>query len=89
MVRVSSSTTAGPLGGVPVTEAVFWIDPASTCSWVTVSVAVKVAVSPGNSVPCAEPFEFDCQLTAERSGNGSLTDTAVSVTLPVFLASKV
>ena len=76
-VAESVSVTAGPLGGVPDTVAVFMIEPASMSANVTVYVAVQVVVAAGFRVDCGHE-------TADKPGSGSVTPTLVNVTLPVF-----
>ena len=76
-VAESVSVTAGPLGGVPDTVAVFAIEPAFMSANVTVYVAVHVVVAAGFSVACGHE-------TADKPGSGSVTAIPVSVTLPVF-----
>ena len=68
---------AGPLGGVPVADAVLMIDPAFTSVWVMVRVAVQVVEAPGANVVAG-------QVMADRPGIGSLMLRPVSVTLPVL-----
>ena len=80
-VAVSVSVTVGPAGEVPVAVAVFTIDPASTSACVTVYVAVHVVDAVGARVEAG-------QVTADRLGSGSLTATALSVTLPVFVTAN-
>ena len=72
---------AGPDGGVPLADAVLMIDPALTSVWVMVRVAVHVVDAPGASV--VEGHEI-----ADNPLSGSVTDTAVSVTLPVLVTTN-
>ena len=76
-VAVSVSVTAGPLGGVPLAVAVFTIEPAFMFANVTVYVAVHVVEIAGANVDTGHD-------TADKPGNGSVTATEWSVTLPVF-----
>ena len=80
-VAVSTSTTDGPVGGVPDTVAVFTIDPRSTSAWVTVYEAVQVVEALGASV-------LTGHVIADRPGSGSDTATDERVTLPVFLTTN-
>ena len=73
--------TAGPLGGVALAAAVLMTDPASTSAWVIVRVAVHVADPPGANV-------VDGQVIADKPGNGSVTPTDTSVTLPVLVTAN-
>ena len=70
--------TAGPVGGVPVAEAVLMIDPAFTSDWVMVRVATHVVDAPGANV-------VDGHEMLDRPVNGSVTATDVRVTLPVLV----
>ena len=76
-----ADVTAGPVGGVPVADAVLMIDPASTSDWVIVRVAAQVVDAPGASV-------VDGQLIVDRPVSGSETATAVSVTFPVLATAN-
>ena len=76
-----ADVTAGPVGGVPVADAVLLTIPAFTSVWAIGRVAVHVVDAPGASVVAAHE-------TAERPGMGSLTVIAVRVTLPVFVTAK-
>lgn len=69
-----------PLGGVPTTDAVFTILPASRSACVTVCVPLHVVETPGSN-------EFAAQETPATFG--SLTAMALMVTLPVFFTVKV
>ena len=80
-VAESVSVTAGPLGGVPDAVAVFRIEPAFMFANVTVYDAVHVVDTEGANVDTG-------QLTTERPGNGSVTPTDVSVTLPLFVTKN-
>ena len=73
--------TTGPDGGVPDAVAVLLIDPAFTSAWVMVRVAVHVVDTPGANV-------VEGQVMADRPLSGSVTETPVSVTLPVFVAAN-
>lgn len=73
--------TAGPLGGVPKADAVLMIDPELTSPWVMVRVAVHVVDPPGANT--VEGHEI-----VDRPANGSATETAVKVTLPVFVTAN-
>jgi hypothetical protein len=75
VVTVSDDITGVPVGGFPVTVAVFTTWPASTSAWVSVYVAVQVVLAPGISVATG-------QETVKTFG--SATAMLVSVTLPVF-----
>ena len=79
----SVPVTSGPVGGVPVAVAALSTDPASRSACVITYSAVQTSCSPGASVTgCA-------QSSADRPGSGSVIDTPVSVTLPVFVAVNV
>ena len=80
-VAVSSSVTVAPAGDVPAAVAVLTIDPASTSAWVTVYVAAHVVDAPGASVAAGH-------VIADRPGSGSVTPTALNVTLPVFVTTN-
>ena len=88
---VSVSAVGGigspPPGGVPVTDAVLVIAPASMSACVTEYVAVHVT---GSSAGASEAIDGEPspQSTSERPGSGSVTVTAVSVTLPVLSTSN-
>ena len=68
-----------PFGGVPTTDAVLSMVPASRSACVTVWVAVQVVVAPGASGVVGQemPTAF-----------GSLTVTTVMVTLPALVTLK-
>ena len=70
--------TTGPLGGVPWAVAVLLTTPASTSAWVMVygALAVQVSLTPGASVKLGQPTV---------PAFGSVTPTAVRVTLPVLV----
>jgi hypothetical protein len=75
------SVTGAPVGGVPDAVAVFDTEPASMSDWVTFRVAVHVFEAVGARLPGG-------QVMADRPGNGSVTATLESVTLPVFVTTK-
>ena len=75
-----TGVSAGPLGGVPVTAAVLTTDPASRSAWVTVCVPVQVVDAPGASVVAVQVTPVVL---------GSVTVTAVRVTLPVLVTVNV
>src|SRR5580700_3192200 len=75
-----AETTAGPLGGVPCAVAVLLTTPASTSAWTMVCAVVAVQVS---WAPTAK-VELG-QVTAPAVG--SLTPTAVKVTVPVLVTT--
>ena len=77
---VSVALTAAPSGGVPDAVAVLVTCPASTSACVAVYVAVQVVRSPGASCETGQVTEVTW---------GSLTLTAWSVTLPVFVTRNV
>ena len=79
MSVLSPAVTEAPVGGSAVTDAVLVTCPASTSDCVTTYVAVQVVCPPGASV-------FSGQLTVPTSA--SSTTTFVSVTLPVFVTTK-
>ena len=82
-VTASVSVTAGPDGGVPVTEALLVRDPASTSAWVAVYSNVQDVVADGaNVIGSHVP-------TTAAPARPSLIWTLVNVTLPVFSASRV
>ena len=84
-VIVTSSSTGGtgvPAGSFAPAVAVFTISPASRFSWLILSSAVKVVVSPGASVATLSGVML------ETPCSGSLTQTSLSVTLPVFVTAK-
>ena len=73
-----ADVTAGPDGGVPLAVAVFATTPAFTSACVMVRVALHVVDPPGaNTVEAHE--------IVDKPANASVTPTAVSVTLPVFV----
>jgi len=76
-----SVTGDPPPGGVPVAVAVFAIEPAFMFASVTVYVAVHVVDTDGAKVDTGHD-------TADKPGNGSVTPTDVSVTLPVLVTKK-
>ena len=88
VVTVSLSVALGSAivpGASPLTVAVLATLPAVTSVAVIVYVAVHVSVPFGASVAgCA-----GVQLSADRPGSGSLTDTFVRPTVPVFVARNV
>ena len=69
------SVTGPPVGGVPLAVAVFSTEPVSMSAWVTFLVAVHVLDPPGARFPAGH-------VMADRPGNGSVTPTVLSVTLP-------
>src|ERR1700724_3129521 len=79
-VDEGAETTAGPLGGVPCAVAVLLTTPASTSAWTMTCavVAVQVSCAPGAK-------EALGQVTAPAVG--SLTPTAVNVTVPVLVTT--
>ena len=81
VVDDGAEVTAEPDGGVPVAVAVFVTRPAFMSDWVMVRVAVHAVVAPGARVA-------DGHETADRPANGSLTRTAVRVTLPVLVMAN-
>ena len=76
-----AENTAGPLGGVPLAVAVFVTTPAFTSAWVMVRVAEQVVEPPGARVVAGQEI-------ADRPANGSVTITAVNVTLPVLVTAN-
>ena len=80
-VAESVSVTAGPLGGVPVAVAVLRIEPVSMSASVTVYEAVQVVEIEGANVDTGHE-------TTDRPGNGSVTPTDVSVTLPLLVTKN-
>src|SRR5262245_40579335 len=79
-VSGASSVTSVPPGVVPVAVPMLVIDPASTSAWVVTWVAVHVTLAPGASVDAG-------QVIVDKPGAGSVTSTAVNVTLPVLVTS--
>ncbi len=78
--RVAAAVTAAPVGGVPEAVAVLDTWPAFTSAWVTgYAAAVQVVEAPGSSVVAG-------QLTAPTFG--SVTPTAVRVTLPALVTTN-
>ena len=71
-------------GGEPVTVAVLLTLPALTSPWVVVRVAVQVRMAPGARV-VGWP---GVQVSGDIPGFGSEIDAALSVTLPVLVATK-
>ena len=80
VVTESVAVTGVPVGGWPVTVAVFATWPASTSDCDSVYVAVQVVLAPGARVVTG-------QATLEIFG--SATAMPVSVTLPVFVTRNV
>ena len=80
MVLETTGAIGVPLGGVPTAEAVFITEPASRSTWVIRWVPVQVVEAPGNSVVAGQVIPLAV---------GSLTETAVMVTLPVFVTLNV
>ena len=72
---------AGPEGGEPVADAIFATMPALTSACVMVLVAVQVVEELGANV-------VDGHEIADRPVNGSVTATAVNVTLPVLVTAN-
>src|ERR1700744_2330852 len=75
-VTVDWAVTAAPVGGVPVAVPVLVMWPRSTSVWLVVTLAVQVSLAAGASVVVG-------QVMAVSRGAGSVTPTAVRVTLPV------
>ena len=73
--------TAGPVGGLPVTDAVLLTTPAFMSANVTSLVAVHVVDAFGASV-------LTGHVTAVKPGSGSLTVMPVRVTLPTLVTAK-
>ena len=80
-VALLVSVTGPPVGGVPDAVAVLLTDPASMSAWVTALVAVQVVDAAGAKLDTGHE-------TGDRPGNGSETPTALSVTFPVFVTTK-
>ena len=76
-VDEDAEVTTGPDGGVPDAVAVFATTPAFTSAWVMARVAEQVVDEPGARV-------VDGHVMADRPVSGSVIDTDVRVTLPVF-----
>ncbi len=81
-VTASVSDTSGPLGGDPTTDALLVRLPASTSACVAVYSNEQVVVAPGASVTGSHVPTADAPL------NPSEIWTPVSVTFPVFSASR-
>ena len=77
MTSFEESAINEPAGEKPAPVAVFGTAPASRSAWVTVWVAVQVAVAPGARSAGTQ--------VGLASAFGSVTATPVTVTLPVFI----
>ena len=81
MVTTSEFTTGigEPPGGVPVTVALFTIEPESRSAWVTTWVAVQVVEAPGASDVAGQVMPVAL---------GLLTVMELSVVAPVFFTTN-